>query len=123
MFKIIINALLIFSFILPSICLAEGIEQPQTIAQAESLGLKILTALPEAVKKVWQEEALPLILKMWAWAKNVWNSYLAAQVNSLWNKLLKLTGKETSPNLKEEFQKEKQEMQKDLWERFKDLLE
>ena len=105
----------------PTFTLAQGLEQPQTIEEAESLGLKILTALPGAVKKAWQEEALPLILKMWHWAKNVWDSYLSSWVNDLWKKLLNLVGKE-SPDIKQEFQKEKQEMQQDLWDRFKDLL-
>ncbi len=121
MFKTVINSLLILSFVLPGISLAQGVEQPKTVAEAESLGMKILTALPDAIKKVWQEEALPLILKMWHWAKNVWDGYLAAPVNSLWNKFLHLLGKE-SPDIKQEFQKEKQEMQQDLWTRFKGLL-
>ena len=119
--KIIINSLLIVSLLAPTFTLAQGLEQPQTIEEAESLGLKILTALPGAVKKAWQEEALPLILKMWHWAKNVWDSYLSSWVNDLWKKLLNLVGKE-SPDIKQEFQKEKQEMQQDLWERFKALF-
>ena len=122
MFKIVINFLLILGLVLPSLCLAQGLEQPKTMEEAESLGMKILTALPDAVKKVWQTEALPFLLKMWGWAKNIWDTYLGYKVENLWQKFLNLLGKETSPNLKEEFQKEKKEMEKDLWDRFKDLL-
>jgi len=121
--KNIVICLLVLSLVLPSLCLAQGLEQPKTMEEAESLGMKILTALPDAVKKIWQTEALPFLLKMWNWAKNIWNNYIGYQVENLWQKFLNLIGKETSPNLKEEFQKEKTEMQKDLWHRFKDLLE
>ena len=89
--KIIINSLLIFSLITPpSFCLAQGVEE------TKDLGTKILTALPDVVKEVWQ--------KMWAWAK--------PKIDSLWQ----------TSNIKEEFQKEKQEIKEDLWQRFKDLL-
>lgn len=121
MFKIVINFLIIFGLVLPSLCLAQGTEQPKTMEEAKGLGIEILTALPGAVKKVWREEALPFLLKMWNWAKNIWDTYLGYKVENLWQKFLNLLGKE-SPDIKKEFQKEKEEMQKDLWQRFKDLL-
>ena len=93
--------------------MVQGTEQPQTIEEVKGLGMKILTALPGAVKKVWQEEVLPVWLKMWNWAR--------PEIEPWWQKFLDLLGKET-PDLREEFQKEKKEMQKDLWERFKELL-
>ena len=115
---LIINVLVLS---LPGGLLAQGIDQPKTMEEAESLGMKILTALPSAVKKVWQEETLPFLLKMWNWAKNIWDNYIGYKVENLWKKFLNLLGKE-SPDIKKEFQKEKEEMQKDLWQRFKDLL-
>jgi len=122
-FKTIINLSLAFSLVLPSFCFAQ--EQtspmPQTIEEAESLGMRILTALPEAVKKVWREEALPFWQKMWAWAQGPWNSYIKPKVEFWWQRFLSLLGKET-PDLEKEFQKERKEMEKDLWHRFRDLL-
>ena len=119
----IVMILSIISLILPAFSLAEGgaPQAPQTMAEAESLGMKILNALPSAINKVWQEEARPLLLKMWSWAKNIWDSYLASQVDSLWRKFLHLLGKE-SPDIKQEFQKEKQEMEQDFWQKFRELL-
>jgi len=121
MFKIVINFLIILGLILPSFCLVQGVEQPKTMEEAKGLSVEILTALPGAVKKVWQEEAWPFLLKMWDWAKNIWNNYIGYKVENLWQKFLGLLGKE-NPDFKKEFQKEKTEMQKDLWDRFKDLL-
>lgn len=122
-FKTIINLSLIFSLVLPSFCFAQEqtTQMPQTIEEAESLGMRILTALPDAVKKVWREEALPLWQKMWDWAQGPWNSYVKPKIEFWWQKFLNFLGKET-PDLEKEFQKERKEMQKDLWQRFRDLL-
>ena len=118
-----INFLLILGLILPSFCLAqqETPQMPQTTEEAKSMAMKILGALPGAIKKVWQEQALPFLQSMWEWFKDFWNTYIGPKVEVWWQKFLNLLGKET-PDLKEEFQKEKEEMQKDLWERFKDLI-
>lgn len=117
----------IVGLILPSFSFAQLTQPPETLEEAKSVGLNILSQLPAAVKKVWQEEAWPFILKMWGWVKGFWDSYVGSRVESWWQKLLNLVGKET-PDLQSEFQKEKQEMQTDLpkvgqplWERFKEL--
>lgn len=122
--KTTIYLLLIIGLVLPSFCLAqEGTQQiPQTMEEAKGLSMKILTALPDATKKVWQEQAWPFILEMWDWAQGPWNQYIKPQVEIWWQKFLDLLGKETPADLKEEFQKEKEEMQEDIWNRFKDLL-
>ena len=120
--KIVINLLLIFGLLLPSFYLAQAIEQPQTMEEAKGLGMEILTALPDATKKVWQEEAWPFILQMWGWAREIWDTYIGYRVEAWWNQFLELVGKEPT-DLEQEFQKERKEMQKDVWERFKDLLE
>lgn len=121
--KLIIISL-IAGLVLPSFCLAqeEAPQMPQTMTEAKGWGMKILTALPDATKKVWQEEAWPFILQMWNWAKDVWDTYIGYRVEAWWNQLLELVGKEPT-DLKGEFQKEKTEMQKDAWQRFKDLLD
>jgi len=125
-----ILSLLIIGLVLPSVCFAqEGtIQMPQDIEEAKSLSFDILKRLPEAIKDVWQNQALPLWQNMWDWVKNFWERYAGDKVGELWQKFLNLLGKET-PDLKQEFQKEKEEMTKDvpqvgesLWQRFQDLL-
>lgn len=116
----IINILIIAGLVLPSFSLAQEpfeVAAPQTMGEAKDFTMSILTKLPEAVKRVWREEALPLWQGMWEWAKPL--------IEPWRNKLLGLFGEEVEkrrPGLEKEFQKEKKEMQKDLWERFKDLL-
>jgi len=118
-----IYLLLILGLVLPNFCFSQenALQVPQTVDEAKSLSMKILSALPGATKKVWQEEAWPFILKMWDWARGFWDSYLGSKVTSLWQKFFKLLGKDT-PDLKKEFQKEKEEMEQDFWQRFKELL-
>lgn len=115
-FKTAIYFLLILGLILPSFAFAQEGKIPQTLEEAKILGMQILTGLPNAIKKVWQEEALPVWLKMWNW--------LRPKIEPWWQKFLGLLGKEvpSKEQVGQEFQKEKQEMQKDLWERFKELI-
>lgn len=116
----IIIILSIVGLILPNFSLAQeefSAAMPQTVGEAKDLMTTILAKLPEAVKGVWKEEALPLWQKMWEWARPV--------VEPWWNKLSGLLGKEVEkrrPGLEQEFQKENEEMQRDLWEKFKELL-
>ncbi len=120
--KKIITAILIASIlasVVPAATLAA--EPPQTLQETGTLGLSILKQLPDAIKEVWQNQALPLWWNMWVWTKTFWASTLGAKVEALWEKFWSLTG-HAPPDLKNEFQKENQEMQKDLWERFKDLF-
>ena len=123
-YKIIVNALLILGLSMPAFIMAQedASQAPETIEEAKSLGLKILGGLPEAIKDVWQNQALPLWIGMWDRAR----PYL----EPWWQKFLGLWEKK-KPDLEEEFQKEKQEMKEDLpktietskslWEKFKDL--
>ena len=112
--------LIAFGLILPSFSLAQeelGTAAPKTIEEAKSFITAVLSKLPEAVKRIWQEEALPLWQKMWEWAKPF--------IEPWWNKFLSLFNKEVEkrkPALQQEFQKEKEEIEQDLWKRFKDLL-
>lgn len=119
--QLFVSPLLILGLIAPTFGLAQTSPVPQTVEEAESLGLKILDKLPGAIKDVWQNQALPIWWNMWLWAKGFWESTLGAKVETLWQKFLNLIGKE-SPDIEGEFQKEKQEMQKDLWDKFLELL-
>ncbi|MEK7503384.1 MAG: hypothetical protein AAB577_00125 [Patescibacteria group bacterium] len=117
-----IAGILMINIVLASFPLAAlAQEVPQTVGDAQALGLNILQRLPNAVRDIWQNQALPIWRSMWAWVKNLWDNTLGSKVQGLWEKLWGLTGQKT-PDVKGEFQKEKQEMQKDLWERFKDLF-
>jgi endo-1,4-beta-mannosidase len=133
-FQLFIISLIIFSLILPIFSYAQTpqytAQMPQTMEEAKSLGLKILERLPDAVKEIWQKEALPFWRKMWQEAQGPLNTYIKPFFEKWWNKFLSLLGKEVEkrrpvlePVLEEELQKETKEMQKDLWERFKELLE
>lgn len=122
------NKLIIFlivSLVLPGFCLAqEDYQFPQTLEEAKSLGLRILEKLPEAIKRTWQEEVLPLWQRMWDWA---WS-----RIEPWWHKFLDLLGKEVEkrkPIIEEELRREKEELKEELprvgeslWERFKELL-
>ena len=100
---------LIAGLLLPGFCLAQEKDNkmPQTVEEAKSVGLNILKELPAATKKVWDEEAWPLFLKMWDWAQGPWNTYVKPYIETGWQKFLGLLGRET-PDIKEEFQKEKE---------------
>lgn len=119
--KTIINSLLLISLLTPTFGFAQTTQVPQTMGEAQTLGLNILERLPDAIKSVWYNQALPIWLNMWRIAKSLWENGLGAKVEMLWQKFLGLIGKE-SPDVKGEFQKEQQEMKKDLWERLKELL-
>jgi hypothetical protein len=116
--------LIICGLVLPIFALSQGEmpQAPETVEEASGLGLKILGGLPDAIKKVWVEQALPIWQGMWNWVK----PYL----EPWWQKFLSFWSKK-KPELKGEFQKEKQEMKEDLpnvpgqtksmWERFKNF--
>lgn len=119
--KKVITAILIMSVLTTVFPPVTRAEVPQTVEEAKTLGLNILERLPNAIKDIWQNQALPLWWNMWVWTKGFWASTLGSKVQGLWEKLWGLSD-QTPPDLKNEFRKEKQEMQKDLWERFKDLF-
>ena len=55
--------LIIFGLLSPIFSLAqdEVPQAPETIEEAKTLGLEILSGIPGAVKKVWVEQALPVL--------------------------------------------------------------
>lgn len=114
---IIIIALLL---ILPAFILAEEgttTVAPKTVDEAKGFAMAILSKLPQAVEKVWREEALPILEKMWQWSRPMLEPWRI--------KFLSLLNKEVEkrrPDIEQQFKEEKEEMQKDLWERFKSLV-
>lgn len=119
----------IIGILIPSFSFAQLTEAPKTLDDAKGVSLDILGKLPDAIKKVWNNEAWPFILKMWTWAKDVWDKYLGDKVGELWQKFLDFIGKK-APDLQKEFEKERTEMQQDapkvgnsLWQKFKELID
>ncbi|MFH1820391.1 MAG: hypothetical protein ABH805_00490 [Candidatus Nealsonbacteria bacterium] len=117
-FYFLIIGVLILS--IPQSSLAQS--QPQTLEEAKSFGWEILNKLPETIKNIWENQAKPIWLDMWARFKDVWSTYIEPTVNVWWDKILTWFGKEPT-NINEEFQKEKIELKDDIWERFKGLFD
>ena len=95
-FKIIISVCIV-SIILPNFGLAQsefGAAMPQTLGEAKDFMVGVLMKMPEAVKRVWNEEAMPIWQRMWAWFVDIWNRTLGPIIDSLWQKFLGLLGKE-----------------------------
>ena len=104
----------LFLPILPVAALAEtGLEPPETIEEAKTFGLGILRSLPEAVKKIWQEQVLPLWQRMWQWFKE--------QLRKLWHWFLGLLGREVE-RVKPEIEEKVEQTKQSLWQRFKNLF-
>ena len=132
----IITILVMFGLVLPTSGFAQGefgAAMPQTIGEAKDFVIGVLSKLPEAVKNVWQEEALPIWQKMWEWFFGFWESTIWPVLESWRDKLLGLLGKEVekrSSELKKDIKQEIKEEIKEtapavgnsLWEKFKDLL-
>lgn len=114
-------SLLVISLTTPFVSLAQTAQVPQTMGEAQTMGLGILSKLPEAIKNVWQNQALPIWSNMWLWTKNIWQSGTGEQVSGFWDKVLSWVGLE-KPDLKQEFQRKTQETQKDFWTRIMDLI-
>lgn len=112
----------------------QPVKAPETIEEAKFFGKKILEGLPEAIKRIWQEEACPLWEETWVkW----WHSFIKPWLQGVWQKIQALFGKEVEkrkPLIEEELAKEKEEIGKEikkevptvgkrLWERLKELWE
>jgi len=135
MIKKILIIAIICGVLLPSFSLAQKqiIKVPETLEEAKEMGEKALKEawkqLPDILKKIWQEQVLPIWQKMWDWFKvNVWSKI----ENWFKNEILpRLRGEaeKRKPIIEEEFQKEKEELKeelpqttKSLWEKLKEFL-
>jgi len=127
--KKILIALILFSFLLPIISLAqEGVKLPETMEEAKDMVGNVIKVgqqeLPGNMKTMFKEDVLPVWSKMYGWFK----------VN-IWPKAEKEI-KKREPALKEDVQKETGEMREDvkkevpkisakirtLWAEFKNLI-
>ena len=86
------------------------------------------------MKKIWDEEAMPVWQKMWDWGKSWWENTVwpwASNIFQEWVKPpLEKEIEKKKPIIKQELEKEKEEIKKEapeigksLWERFKELFE
>ncbi len=108
---------------------------PKTLEEAKTIGERIFTDFPKALKNSWQE-ALAVWGEVLDWFKNLWDSYISSWFWNIWNKTSSFLGKEVEirkPEVKEEFEKEKKEMKEEIkvevpkigesiWQRFKELI-
>lgn len=117
---------------MPSFSFAE-ISSPETAGEIKQIGEKALEVgekeMPGIIKRIWQEEVLPIWRKMYNWfMANIWPKLVG-----FFNKYLKPEIEKRKPIINEEFQKEKEEMKKSakeevpaatksLWERLKELI-
>ena len=122
---------------------------PETIEKAKEVteegAKKVLNEMPQLMKDIWRNEAVPIWKKMWVWFKGVWADYIRQPLSDFWYLTIKpriqsliqevkdLLGKEAEekiPVIKEEFEKERKEIReelprasKSLWQRFKELIQ
>lgn len=137
--KGLLLSLILFSFItfsLPYISFSQtsgNLQPPENFNQfkeeAQNTGKTVLQNLPEAVKKIWDNEVLPLWEKMWwhfkvFWKKTldpylnkIWYSYLKPKITKIILKIEKMAEKkieEKKPQIQKEFQKKKEETKKEI---------
>ncbi len=117
-----------FSFAQPTTTENEFQKAPNTLEEAKSFIINLITALPQGLKESWQKAQ-----KIWqeTWI-NWWKSYIEPCVSRTKN-WIKNFWQNTTPIVEQEFEKEKQEIKQDLekqgekvkqgvWDRFKQLI-
>ena len=139
MLKKLIIILIIFGFLLPNfifIFAQVPLEKPKTLEEVKEVGYQAFDIaekeMPGILERIWKEEVMPTWRSMWQWFSNIWNIYIASRIETLWQTIGELLGKETEKRraiIEEEFQKEADEIRqevpevtKSLWERFKELI-
>lgn len=120
-FKIIIICLIATGILFPIFIFSkDSINLPETLGEIKTIGEKtviiLLKTLPENIKKIWQEEILPIWQKMYYWLKKTfWDPFLGPFFQKEIEK--------RKPFVKEEFQKEKVEMKTEIKKGFPYFLE
>ena len=139
MVKKIILILIILGLLLPGFAFSiqqPSIEAPETLEEAEKITKKALDVvekeMPGILERMWREEVIPVWKNMWEWFRNVWNTHIWPRIETLWQKIQELFGKEIEkrrPIIEEELEKEKEEIKEELpeigrslWQRFKKLI-
>ena len=81
--------------------------------------------LPKNIKRIWEEEALPIWYKMWNWTKrNIWSkiiNWVNPEVEKR-KEYIKENIEQEKEEIKEEIKSEIPKISKSLWERFKELI-
>lgn len=117
-----------------------ALEAPKDFKEAGDFTNKTIETtkkeVPSGMKRVWQEEVLPIWKRMYDWSnRNIWTKITGFWQNAgdwfmIKVKLRTVAEVEKRKRIaQEEFQKEKKELQteapqlgKNIWERFKDLF-
>lgn len=123
--RITLLFILIFTITLGTLPIAakaqlSSIQTPETIEEAEQLGIQILQALPGSFQETWKTQVLPLWTNMWNIAKNIWDATISSFIKGLWDQALSLFGQEIEsrkPLFEEEFQREKEQLQQEIEEK------
>jgi len=143
-FKNILITLIIFGSILPSFGFAQNntaMPDPTGFLDGAKLVVqKIVQAVPNAIKGVWQD-VWGFWGKIGEWfKKNIWDSFLFPKLENIWQKVLSFFGKkieEKKPTIEQGIEEEKQELKegvkegistgisetkKSLWQKFIDII-
>lgn len=98
--------------------------------------MNILQQIPEATKKVWKLQALPLLTTVWNWVADLWTTYAVSWIHEIVSKVLGIFNQEweaRQPIIEQEFERERELLQEELeekipeqgrtlWERVKSFL-
>ncbi|MFA5355112.1 MAG: hypothetical protein WC302_00015 [Candidatus Paceibacterota bacterium] len=126
--KKILASLLFLSVLVPSFSFAQNL--PSDADEAKELLEKGLEAgeeqVPELIKKMWEEDVLPVWNKMFEWFKShIWSKFMA-----WFNEKVTPEIEERTPHLEEEFEKETEEAKeelpvvgKSLWDKLKEIFQ
>jgi len=112
-------------------------EIPETIDEAvkesKELGEEVSQKLPNAVRKIWDNEVIPFWQNMFNWIEEkIWGNFLEPVVQDIIDRF-KNFSEERRPILEQELEKEKEELKEglregasqakeSLWQRFLDLF-
>ena len=126
--KKILASLLFLSVLVPSFSSAQNL--PSDADEAKELLEEGLEAgeeqVPELIKKMWEEDVLPVWNKMFEWFKShIWSKFIA-----WFNEKVAPEIEERTPQLEEEFEKETEEAKeelpvvgKSLWDKLKEIFQ
>ncbi len=98
----------------PQFCFAQIDAAPSTIDEAKTFIIKVITALPNAMKDVWKDKVLPIWQKAWKWFKGIWYQNIKPVIQNGIDKIKSLFQRKEVTDIKEEFEKEKEEALKEL---------
>jgi len=104
---------------------------PETKNDFTSLGTRVLSVFPNAMKSAWRY-AVDTWHKIMGFYKSIWGRYIFPFFENIWYKILSLFGKEVEKRkevIPRELEKEKKEMEKEtsgtgrsFWQRLNDII-